>query len=144
MKRILVDETYCTGCRYCEVVCSLIHEGEVNPRKSRIRVTGDPLRGEDKPVVCDPNICKTMPCIDSCPVTAIKKDESLDFPIIDVELCTGCRICLQVCPINAIFFDEEKRKALKCDLCNGEPECVKRCVAHEYLPHIPKLVLQYK
>ena len=144
MKRILVDETYCTGCRYCEIVCSLTHEKEVNPRKSRIRVYGDYFNGEDKPVVCDPNICKTMPCIPVCPVEVIRKDEKLDYPVIDEEQCTGCELCLEACPLNAIFFDEDRRKALKCDLCQGDPECVKRCVAHIYLPHIPSKVLQYK
>ena len=144
MKRIVVDETYCTGCRYCEIICSLTHENEVNPRKSGIQVTGDVLKAEDIPIVCDPIKCETMPCIESCPVNAITKDKKLNFPIINKDLCTGCRACINVCPINAIFFDEEENKALKCDLCNGDPQCVKRCVAHIYLPHIPKPVLQYK
>ena len=143
MRRVLVDQTCCTGCRYCEIVCSLAHEGEVNYRKSRIRVFGEALEGIDRPVVCDPEKCKTMPCIDSCPVNAIKVDEKLGFPIMDVELCIGCRACLNACPINAIFFDENRNKALKCDLCDGDPECVKRCVAHIYLPHISSPVLQY-
>ncbi|MEM2921762.1 MAG: 4Fe-4S dicluster domain-containing protein [Candidatus Bathyarchaeia archaeon] len=144
MKRVLVDETCCTGCRYCEVVCSLKHEGETNPRKSRIRILGDPLNGEDRPTVCDPYICKTMPCVDACPVSAIKKDPDTGYPLISIDECTGCKICLEACPINAIFYDQEKRKALKCDLCGGDPECVKRCVAHVYLPHIPLQVLKYE
>jgi Fe-S-cluster-containing hydrogenase component 2 len=144
MKRILVDQTYCTGCRYCEIVCSLSHEGEVNYRKSRIRVFGDALNGIDQPVVCDPKKCETMPCISSCPVSAIKINEKLDYPTLDLETCTGCRTCVNVCPINAIFFDEDKSKALKCDLCGGETECVKRCTAHVYLPHITTPVLRYE
>ncbi len=143
MKRVLVDQKYCTGCRYCEIVCSLSHEDEVNCRKSRIRVSGETLEGLDQPLVCAPDKCKTMPCIDSCPVNAIKVDEKLDFPILDMELCIGCRACVNACPINAVFFDDERNKALKCDLCRGDPECVKRCVAHVYLPHIPAPVLRY-
>ena len=143
MKRIEVNKDVCTGCRYCEIVCSLTHEGEVNPRKSRIRIFGDQLNGLDQPIVCDPIACKDMPCIESCPVEAIKIDDRLSFPVIDVEACIGCKACIKACPINAIFFDEISKKALKCDLCNGDPQCVKRCVANRYLPHIPDSALKY-
>jgi Fe-S-cluster-containing hydrogenase component 2 len=144
VKRISVDETYCTGCRYCEVICSLAHEGEVSYRRARIRVFSDALEGVDRPVLCDPVKCESMPCVPSCPTNAIKVDEKLDYPLIDMEACIGCKACLTACPVKAIFFDEERGKALKCDLCGGDPECVKRCVAHVYLPHIPSPVLQYK
>ncbi len=35
---ISVDHLVCTGCRECEVVCSLYHFGECNPERSAIRV----------------------------------------------------------------------------------------------------------
>ena len=36
-----IDPTLCTGCRICEVYCSLSHEQEVNPALSRIHIHGD-------------------------------------------------------------------------------------------------------
>ena len=39
MKKILmVNPQLCTGCRICELVCSLSRDGECNPLKSCIRV----------------------------------------------------------------------------------------------------------
>ena len=35
--------------------------------------------------------------------------------------------CLEACPFGAIFFDSEQGVAIMCDLCGGDPACVKRC-----------------
>ena len=35
---LIVDTDKCTGCRICELVCSMTKQGEFNPRKSYIRV----------------------------------------------------------------------------------------------------------
>ncbi len=41
---------------------------------------------------------------------------------IDFELCTGCKICYEVCPLDIIAWDEEKDKPYltypdECQLC---------------------------
>ena len=42
MARIKIDHTKCTGCRHCEIACSLNHvENTANPRRARIRVMND-------------------------------------------------------------------------------------------------------
>ena len=37
-KVLIADGDKCTGCKVCELICSLHHQGECNPRKSYIRV----------------------------------------------------------------------------------------------------------
>ena len=37
-KVLIVDVDKCTGCRICELVCSMAKQGEFNPKKSYIRV----------------------------------------------------------------------------------------------------------
>ena len=37
-KVLIVDVDKCTGCRICELVCSMAKEGEFNPKRSKIRV----------------------------------------------------------------------------------------------------------
>jgi Fe-S-cluster-containing dehydrogenase component len=34
---------------------------------------------------------------------------------------------MMACPFGAITFDEESGKMRKCDLCDGDPACVKHC-----------------
>lgn len=39
MEKVLIADTdKCTGCRSCELACSMAHQGEFNPKKSYIRV----------------------------------------------------------------------------------------------------------
>jgi len=51
----------------------------------------------------------------------------LPFPKIDAEKCTGCGQCVHVCPYGVATIDPASKKASICDLCGGEPECVKIC-----------------
>ena len=65
--------------------------------------------------------------MDVCPEEAIFRDKELDGVMIDKRRCIGCRMCVSVCPFGAMDFDEDQGRAYKCDLCDGEPECVKVC-----------------
>jgi len=125
-KVLMVDVTKCTGCRICELVCSLSHEGECNPLKSRIRVFKIEDEGIDLPCVCQH--CETPLCRDVCPVDAIRRNPDTGAVIIKEELCVGCRACSLVCPYGAITMDVSRKVMLKCDLCDGDPKCVKFCL----------------
>lgn len=138
LKRLLVNAKICTGCRYCEIICSIRHERNVNPQKSRIRVSSDILTGSDTPKVC--HQCGKPLCISACTVGAIQINNELHTPVILSEKCTGCKSCIEACPFGEIFFDNERNVAIKCDLCGGDPQCVKFCRA---LPHIERAALTY-
>jgi len=48
--------------------------------------------------------------------------------IIDPDLCSGCLACVQVCPYNAISFNEEKKAAeVNEALCKGCGACAATC-----------------
>jgi len=48
--------------------------------------------------------------------------------VIDEELCSGCRICNNLCPYSAISFDEEKKVSRVNEaLCKGCGVCVAAC-----------------
>ena len=50
--------------------------------------------------------------------------------VVNEELCSGCKVCIGLCPYNAITFDAEKRQAYISDvLCKGCGVCVAACPA---------------
>lgn len=139
-KKLMTDSKICTGCRYCEIVCSLVHDpaGLVNPRRARVVVHHDLFNGVASPVVCKQ--CTKPLCKEACRFEAMPLDARLGVPTIDVQKCTGCMACLEACPFGAIFYDDDEGVAIMCDLCGGDPQCVKFCRA---LPHVGFAALAY-
>lgn len=123
--RILVDGERCTGCRACETICSFVHQNSFCGENSRIRVDKDELQGSDIPGVC--RQCGNAPCVDICPAGALSRDPGTMAVIVDEDKCTGCRICAGACPFDGIHFHNKTGRAVVCDLCGGDPQCVKRC-----------------
>ena len=64
-KVLFIDFEKCTGCRTCEVACSLRNEGICNPALSRITIVKWEEMGIDVPMVCQQ--CENPPCRSVCP-----------------------------------------------------------------------------
>lgn len=135
MRYVLVlDPMVCDGCRVCEMVCSLRNEGECNPEKSRIRVIKQEIKGICTPVTCIH--CEKALCESVCPMHALDTDPKTGAIVLSEEACIGCKLCLYVCPLGAPIFDPAKGTVVKCDLCGGEPTCVKFC-SRKALLYVP-------
>jgi anaerobic carbon-monoxide dehydrogenase iron sulfur subunit len=39
----------------------------------------------------------------------------------------GCKLCTIACPYGTVFYDPDRRKAFKCNLCGGDPACAQAC-----------------
>lgn len=54
--------------------------------------------------------------------------EAIPVVRVDADLCTGCKICLPLCPFGAIHRDEEARVAwIDAQACEGCGACVGAC-----------------
>lgn len=124
-KVILVDAAKCTGCRTCELVCSVRNEGIANPARSRVHIIRFESVVFEVPMLCQQ--CTSAPCIAICPVNAITRDRVTGVVQVNHDHCIGCKMCIVTCPFGAISFDPAGRKILKCDQCEGDPTCVKFC-----------------
>jgi Fe-S-cluster-containing hydrogenase component 2 len=62
-----------------------------------------------------------------CPTRALSLDEELGIIRRDEEKCINCRMCVAACPFGAMGFDVVGRNVFKCELCDGEPQCVRFC-----------------
>ena len=124
-KALYIDYQKCTGCRLCELVCSVSHDGFSNPARSRIKVMKWEAEGLYIPMSCQQ--CQDAPCMNVCPVKAISRDEEIGNVSVDYDVCIGCRSCVSVCPFGAMSFNIMERQVFKCDLCDGDPQCVRFC-----------------
>ena len=124
-KVLMIDYEKCTGCRLCELVCAVKHDGVSNPTRSRVKVMKWEDQGLYIPMACQQ--CQDAPCMNGCPVKAISRNEDLGCVTVDYDVCIGCRTCVAVCPFGAMNYIAIDRKVAKCDLCDGDPQCVRFC-----------------
>ncbi len=118
---ISVDISKCSGCRRCEVNCSFFRTGKTGRAFARIKVIKVEEIGVDYPVICQ--LCKERFCT-RCPQGAIQIGDMGQI-IISPTLCNVCGACERSCPIGAIELHQEIPYV--CDLCGGDPRCVKEC-----------------
>jgi Fe-S-cluster-containing hydrogenase component 2 len=124
-RMVLADLDKCIGCRTCEIICSLKHEGRCNPAEARISVIKFEEKGFNIPMYCMQ--CSVPACEAICPTKAIYREEVSGALIIDLKKCIGCKMCILACPIGGLSLHPIKKIVIKCDLCSGEPACVNFC-----------------
>jgi len=121
---IFRDYARCTGCRRCEIVCSVKHDAWIWPEASRVRVFML-FPGVEVPHLCAQ--CDDYPCVKSCPVNALSINERTSAVIVDREKCISCGACIKACPGEVPFLHPGDTKSTICDLCDGDPQCVSVC-----------------
>ncbi|MCP4601807.1 MAG: 4Fe-4S dicluster domain-containing protein [Proteobacteria bacterium] len=123
-KTYVVIPRNCTGCRTCELACSMVKGTDGVLGHTRIHVY---------PIEKDQNMQMTcLQCVDAackkvCPTNALQRnDETGAIEVVD-DLCVGCALCEAACPFGHIYFDRDISLPLKCDLCGGSPACARFC-----------------
>ena len=124
-KSLVANSLACTGCRTCETLCSLLKTGDINPELARLQIDRRPFEGRFVQSVC--RQCSIPYCLNACPVEAIVISSKTGAVLIDERKCDGCEQCKAACPYGMIIYDARKQKACKCDLCGGQPQCVRVC-----------------
>ncbi len=125
------------GCHACEVACKAEHHLPVGVNRTRVVAEG-PVIIKGKLELLFKRIrclhCSNPPCLEACPVKAIRKRKDGIVFIVE-SLCTGCRSSAAVCPHEAIDFLSDSSIAQICDLCvhrldKGQlPFCLKHCMS---------------
>jgi carbon-monoxide dehydrogenase iron sulfur subunit len=138
MKEVFIDIERCTGCKSCEIACSVAHSAskdlagaisESPPPRKRVHV--EKAFQFSYPGRC--MHCSDAACITACPSGAMHRDAATGGVTVDEERCMGCWMCAMVCPFGAISMSPDRKVALKCDLCaerqgeGREPACVEAC-----------------
>jgi Fe-S-cluster-containing dehydrogenase component len=132
-----IDQRTCIGCHACTVACKTEHEVPVGQFRTWVKYveSGTYPDTTRRFGVMRCNHCTDAPCVKACPTHALftRDDGIVDF---DKDNCIGCKTCMQACPYDAIYIDEETHTAAKCNFCAHrvdaglEPACVVVCPTH--------------
>lgn len=129
---LVFDSSLCIGCNTCELACSSFKSGKIQPSLSRIRIPRDPFSPETTnffPMICYQ--CQDPKCASACIPGAITADPKTGARVVDESKCIGCGLCVTACAqyygTPRINMDATTKKAFKCDLCGGDPQCIKWC-----------------
>jgi len=118
------DLSKCSGCRKCEIACSLFHENRIWPEASRIRVFML-VPGAEFPHFCAQ--CEDYPCVEACPVNALSISKKTGAVRVKTKACIACGKCIDACPGRIPHMHPQENYIVICDLCKGNPQCVKVC-----------------
>jgi len=136
--RIVHHAERCVSCFTCEVACKQEHDLPVGTYWVKVFRTGPYFKNGR--LAMDYSIrqchhCDEPKCLTACPEEAIHKRPD-GLVLVREEFCSGCEVCLEACPFNAMAFDEEEQVAFKCTMCvhlldqGAVPSCVKHCPTH--------------
>ncbi|MAG33220.1 MAG: (Fe-S)-binding protein, partial [Deltaproteobacteria bacterium] len=125
MQSLEIQPDRCTGCKQCELACSWVQTGSFQPSRSLIRVHIFDEQASFAPYTCFQ--CSEAWCMQACPTNAIDIDATSGAKVVIDDACVGCKLCVIACPFGTMFFEQQAEVASKCDLCAGDPACVKSC-----------------
>jgi len=86
--------------------------------------------GADFPHFCAQ--CDGYPCVKSCPVKALSISKKTGAVLVKKRVCITCGKCIDACPGRIPHIHPTENYVLICDLCRGNPQCVKVCREGEW------------
>jgi Fe-S-cluster-containing dehydrogenase component/formate-dependent nitrite reductase membrane component NrfD len=137
----VINHDTCIGCHACTTACkqeNSVPVGSFRTAVKYVEVGKFPfVRRHFLVQRC--NHCTNAPCVTICPVNALSKrpDGIVD---IDRDACIGCRACMQACPYDALYLNDDLGAVEKCHFCAHRidqglsPACVNVCPVGAIVP----------
>jgi Fe-S-cluster-containing hydrogenase component 2 len=123
-KQLMIKPEKCLGCRTCEIICSYGKEGSFNPKSAAVSVIMYDKAAISVPVMCQQ--CEDACCVAVCPVGAMHRENDGTVKC-DAQKCIVCKMCANACPLGNITVSPTTHAIIKCDECDGDPQCAKYC-----------------
>ena len=137
----VIDHGKCIGCHACTVACKAENDVPLDKFRTWVKYTESGHFPEVKRsfAVLRCNQCTSAPCVTICPVHALHKRED-GIVDIDPQRCIGCKSCMQACPYDALYINDDEGVAEKCHFCahrveqNLAPACAVVCPTEAIIP----------
>lgn len=131
----VMEPARCIDCEACMVACSQENSVPIGYHRNWIATSSKGTFPNVSQSFAPENChhCTNPPCERVCPTgaTYVRAD---GLVLVDYDLCIGCRYCMEACPYDARYFDEESGVVDKCTFCVHRldaglpPACVETCV----------------
>lgn len=137
----VIDHSRCIGCHACTVACKSENHVPLGKFRTWVKYTEagafPQVRRSFAVLRC--NQCTDAPCVEICPVNALvkRKDGIVD---VDPAACIGCKSCMQGCPYDALYINDDSGTAEKCHFCAHRtelglaPACAVVCPTEAIIP----------
>ena len=132
---MVIDARRCYGVHACTVACKAEYKVPLGENRSwveEIEKGNYPhVSRSFLPRLC--NHCDEPACVSVCPTGATWKRDEDGIVVVDPNICIGCKYCVQACPYDMRFVNEDTGAAEKCDFCihrvsqGLQPACVEAC-----------------
>jgi carbon-monoxide dehydrogenase iron sulfur subunit len=124
VKKLVLKAEKCVDCvsMDCIKACMKSHSECASLGRAHMYVVMNE-QGKGFPVKCDH--CEKAPCMEACNRKALIRNNKTGAVLVDKYGCNLCGLCVSACPFGMI--SEGKKIVHKCDLCKGDPECVRAC-----------------
>ena len=132
---MVIDARRCYGVQACTVACKAEYKVPLGENRSwveEVEKGNYPATSRSfLPRLC--NHCDEPACVPVCPTGATWKREEDGIVVIDKNICIGCKYCVQACPYDMRFVNEDTGTADKGDFCihrvsqGLNPACVEAC-----------------
>lgn len=132
---MVIEPQRCIDCRACMVACTAENDVPLGKHRNWVETLQlgryPEIKLRIEPEQC--HHCDNPPCVRSCPTGASFVMENSGIVLVASDKCIGCRYCMQACPYDARYFDEQDGTVGKCTFCvhriaqGQEPACVATC-----------------
>ncbi|MBI5056719.1 MAG: molybdopterin-dependent oxidoreductase [Nitrospirae bacterium] len=137
---MLINLDRCIGCYACQVTCKAEYGLPFGTFRCRVETyqsgTFPDIKKVFLPRLC--NHCDKAPCIEECKEKALFKNQD-GVVVLNKLNCTGCQMCGEKCPYNAIDINTLTGQSEKCDFCYEriikglQPVCVQSCMGKAFM-----------
>lgn len=137
----VINHDTCIGCHACTTACKAENDVPVGNFRTAVKYVevGKFPYIKRNFLVQRCNHCTDAPCVTICPVNALSKrpDGIVD---VDRDACIGCRACMQACPYDALYLNDDLGAVEKCHFCAHRidkglsPACVNVCPVGAIVP----------